>query len=52
MNLGMKWNERRLEALVNYWEESGQGRNRTADASLFRAAYRIGEVVLNQRMLL
>jgi hypothetical protein len=28
----------------------GQGRNRTADASFFRASYRIGQVVWNQRM--
>ena len=32
-------------------KNGGQGRNRTADAGLFRAAYRIAEVVWRQRDL-
>ena len=30
----------------------GQGRNRTADASLFRAVYRIAEAVENERIMM
>src|ERR1700751_6000497 len=45
-SFGMKWNENAEGKLRKLLEYGGQGRNRTADLSLFRAAYRSAEVVL------
>jgi hypothetical protein len=43
-NTSMEWTSRGLVSkLLNL--NGGQGRNRTADAGLFRAAYRFAEVV-------
>ena len=36
--IGMKWNENGRRGVCNCLKNGGQGRNRTADASLFRAA--------------
>ena len=47
--LRAKGNYSLLLALRTLLDTGGQGRNRTADAGLFRAAYRISEVVWHQR---